>query len=186
MDDDERALVLRAQRGDPRAFEYLVSRYDRRIMGLARDMVSNREDAQDIFQETFLAAYRALPGFRLESDFFTWLYRIAVNKTLSFRRSRTRERAAVSSERDRLRNPPRPEPVTPEDAVLRSELHGQIEKAMRALSPRERAVFVLCHRQGFKIRQVAAFMGCADGTVKNYLFRAREKVRAALEKYVRP
>lgn len=185
VDDDERALVLRAQRGDPRAFEYLVSRYDRRVMVLAWDMVHNREDAQDIFQETFLAAYRGLPKFRMESDFFTWLYRIAVNKALNFRRSRAR-RIAASTDGDPPGHPPRTEngTATPEELVLHAELQAQIESALNACSSQERLAFILCHRQGFKIKQAAAFMRCSEGAVKSFLFRAREKTRRSLRKYL--
>ena len=186
MDEEERMLVVRAQRGDPRAFEALVSRYDRRVMGLACDMAGDPEDARDIFQETFLAAYRALSGFRMESDFFTWLYRIAVNKALTFRRRNARERASVLREGDRpVEGPPAgSHPDTPEAVVLRAELERQIEAALGALSPQERMAFALCHRQGFKVRQAAAFMRCSEGAVKSYLFRAREKAKAALRKYV--
>ena len=186
MDEDERMLVVRAQQGDQRAFEALVSRYDRRVLGLAYDMAGDSEDARDIFQETFLAAYRALSGFRMESDFFTWLYRIAVNKALTFRRRNARQRASVLREGDL------PEaqaltggvPDTPEEVVLRAELERQIEAALSALSPQERMAFALCHRQGFKVRQAAAFMRCSEGAVKSYLFRAREKAKAALRNYM--
>jgi RNA polymerase sigma-70 factor (ECF subfamily) len=184
MDDDERALILKAQRGDQRAFECLVSRYDRRVLGLACDMVGNVEDAQDIFQETFLAAYRALPGFRMDSDFFTYLYRIAVNKALTFRRDRAR-RIAASEDGNPAGHPPRTEHgvATPEDLLLRAELSRQIEGALEGLSSRERMAFALCHRQGFKIRQAALFMACSEGAVKSYLFRAREKMKSVLCKY---
>ncbi|MBI2952463.1 sigma-70 family RNA polymerase sigma factor [bacterium] len=184
MDDDERALILKAQKGDQRAFECLVSRYDRRVLGLACDMVGHPEDAQDVFQETFLAAYRALPGFRMDSDFFTWLYRIAVNKALTFRRSRVRRIAASADG-----NPADPSlraengAATPEELVLQAELRRQIESALEGLSAQERMAFVLCHKQGFKIRQTALFMSCSEGAVKSYLFRAREKMKSVLCKY---
>ncbi len=181
MDDEERTWILKARNGDPRAFEALVSRYDRRVLGLACDMVGNAEDAQDVFQETFLAAYRALPGFRLESDFFTWLYRIAVNKALNFRRSRARRIAASADNLAPLRA--ENGVSTPEEVVLHEELRRQIEEALDSLSNQERMAFVLCHRQGFKIRQAAEFMRCSEGSVKSYLFRARAKVRLALRKY---
>lgn len=182
MDDEERTWILKAQNGDPRAFEALVRRYDRRVLSLAFDMVGNAEDAQDVFQETFLAAYRALPGFRLESDFFTYLYRIAVNKALNFRRSRARRISASADNPASLRA--ENGVSTPEEVVLRAELRGQIEGALKGLSSRERMAFVLCHHQGFKIRQAALFMSCSEGAVKSYLFRAREKMKSVLCKYV--
>lgn len=90
MEVAERELILRARQGDAPAFALLVRRYDRRILALALDMVGDVDDAQDVFQEALLAAYRGLSQFRMESDFSTWLYRIAVNKALKFRHRRQR------------------------------------------------------------------------------------------------
>ena len=89
MDDEERDLIRRAQYGEGWAFEQLVRRYDRPILALARDMVGNVPDAQDVYQEALIAAFQGLPRFRMDSDFSTWLYRIAVNKALRFRRQRS-------------------------------------------------------------------------------------------------
>ncbi len=86
MDEAERDWIRRAQQGDGWAFEQLVSRYDRPILALARDMVGNVPDAQDVYQEALLAAFRGLSRFRMDSEFSTWLYRIAVNKAIRFRR----------------------------------------------------------------------------------------------------
>lgn len=191
MDDEERSWILKAQNGDQRAFEALVNRYDRRVLGLAYGMVGDAEDAQDVFQETFIAVYRALPGFRMESDFFTWLYRIAVHKALNFRRSRARQAPPLTASAGE--NSP-VEPLqartsggsTPEEIVLDQELRRQIEEALDGLSNRERMAFVLCHHQGFKIRQAAEFMRCSEGSVKSYLFRARAKAKLALRKYMEP
>jgi RNA polymerase sigma-70 factor (ECF subfamily) len=93
MDEAEREQIRRAQYGDGWAFEQLVRRYDRPILALARDMVGNVPDAQDVYQEALLAAFQGLPRFRLDSDFSTWLYRIAVRKALRFRSQRQRRRA---------------------------------------------------------------------------------------------
>ncbi|MSS70310.1 MAG: sigma-70 family RNA polymerase sigma factor [Candidatus Latescibacteria bacterium] len=180
MDDEERIWILKAQNGDQRAFEALVNRYDRRVLGLAYGMVGDAEDAQDVFQETFIAAYRALPGFRMESDFFTWLYRIAVNKALSFRRNRARQAPPLAGNSPLLRG----RLSGPEEILLDEELRRQIEAALDGLSKHERMAFVLCHHQGFKIRQAAEVMGCSEGSVKSFLFRSRAKVKLTLQKYM--
>ncbi len=181
MDDAERELILRSRQGDGRAFERLVSPYDRRILSLALDMVGNVEDAQDVFQEALLAAYRGLRGFRMESDFSTWLYRIAVNGAIKFRSQRRR----------RQELPVGTGPVelgqasdSPDQDVLNAELDAQLNLALEQLSGQERAAFTLCHRQGIRIDQAAKLMDCSTGAVKSYLFRGREKVKKNLQHYL--
>ena len=179
MDDEQRTLILRAQQGDQWAFEKLISHYDRRVLNMARDMVGNAEDAQDIYQEALMAAYRGLPKFRMESDFSTWLYRIAVNKALKFRRRRGAvvdlEALPADFQRD---------DATPEKHTLEREFHRQLQQALEALSKKERMAFALCHQQGLKIAEAAALMDCSTGAVKSYLFRGREKVKRSLGKYL--
>jgi RNA polymerase sigma-70 factor, ECF subfamily len=186
MDDEERASVRKAQEGDRSAFEALVRRYDRRILSLALGMTGNPQDAQDIFQETFLAAYRALPRFRMDSSFYTWIYRIAVNKAINFRR---RISPGLPDERAAATPPGRPPGdgtgnPTPEDQVLRLELQAKIREALDMLSPRERMAFLLCHDQGLEVARAAEAIGCSPGAVKSYLFRARAKVKARLARYL--
>jgi len=181
MDEGERQLILKAQQGDQWAFARLVSRYDRQILALARDMVGDLEDAQDVFQEVFLAAYRGLPKFRMESDLSTWLYRIAVNKALKFRRQRQRQ---AELEAAGVREETGSGGADPAQGVLEAEFRAQFNRALDQLSRRERMAFVLCHRQGLKIAQAATLMSCSAGSVKSYLFRAREKVRAVLQQYL--
>ena len=180
MDCDERTLIQDARQGDTRAFEVLVRRYDRRVLGLAYEMTGNAEDAQDIYQEALIAAYRGLPGFRMRSDFFTWLYRIAVNQALRFRRRYGLEYPIYEGDDGDVAAVE----TTPEDLALNRELQTQIEDAMATLSAQERMAFVLCHHQGVKIRQAAELMSCSAGSVKTYLFRARDKMRARLRKYL--
>ena len=180
MDCDERTLIQDARQGDTRAFEVLVRRYDRRVLGLAYEMTGNAEDAQDIYQEALIAAYRGLPGFRMRSDFFTWLYRIAVNQALRFRRRYGLEYPIYEGDDGERATAE----TTPEDQALNTELQTQIEDAMATLSAQERMAFVLCHHQGVKIRQAAELMSCSAGSVKTYLFRARDKMRARLRKYL--
>lgn len=178
MDGDERTLLLRAQQGDHRAFTALVARCDRRILGLAYDIAGNPEDAQDIYQEALLAAYRALSEFRMESEFSTWLYRIAVRQLLRFRSRQRRQPGPEewTEERD--------DGASPEDLALRREFQTQLQQALGRLSPQERMAFALCHHQGLKIEQAAGLMECSAGAVKSYLFRGRDKLRRALRDYL--
>lgn len=181
MDEAERDWIRRAQRGDGWAFEQLVSRYDRPILALARDMVGNVPDAQDVYQEALLAAFQGLPRFRMDSDFSTWLYRIAVNKALRFRsrrqhRNRMQEQSASASEQHAG--------PAADRQVLDAELRQQLDQALGDLSGQERTAFVLCHRQGLRIDRAAELMECSAGSVKSYLFRGRDKVRKALGAYM--
>lgn len=180
MEDAERQLILRARQGNAHAFTLLVRSYDRRILALALDMVGDADDAQDVFQEALLAAYRGLSRFRMESDFSTWLYRIAVNKALKFRQRRRRtalrEDGAAIEDVDPGDGP--------EEELLAAEMRVQFDRGMERLSARERAAFALCHRQGFKIDQAASLMDCSSGAVKSYLFRGREKMKAFLQRYL--
>lgn len=178
MDDEQRALILRARKGDQWAFEQLVTRYDRRILSMACDMVGDLDDARDIYQEALIAAYRGLPGFRLESDFSTWLYRIAVNQALKFRRRRSRGVQEVVPEMA-------PAGATSaEERMLDRELQAQVDLALETLSRQERMAFVLCHHQGLRIAVAADLMECSTGAVKSYLFRGREKLKKTLQPYM--
>ena len=181
MDDAERELILRSRQGDGRAFERLVRPYDRRILSLALDMLGNADDAQDVYQESLLAAYQGLPRFRMESDISTWLHRIAVNRAIKFRSKRRRRRElpdrAASEEVERA-------PDSPDRGVLDAELQTRLNLALEQLSGQERAAFALCHQQGLKIDQAAELMECSSGAVKSYLFRARDKLRTSLQHYL--
>ncbi len=181
MDESEKQLILEARQGNQWAFEKLVSRYDRQVLALALDMVGNREDAQDVYQEALLATYRGLPRFKMESDFFTWLYRIAINKALRFRQRRGRREEMVAGP---LEQETGQSSNSPEQEMLDAELRAQFDQGLEQLSGQERMAFVLCHRQGFKIAQAAELMECSAGAVKSYLFRAREKMKTSLRSYL--
>lgn len=181
MEEAERDWIRRAQQGDGWAFEQLVSRYDRPILALARDMVGNIPDAQDVYQEALLAAFHGLPRFRMDSDFSTWLYRIAVNKAIRFRRQRQRRPTIHEHSAPDLE--PHAGPAA-DRQVLDAELRRQLDDALAGLSGQERTAFVLCHRQGLRIDRAAELMECSAGSVKSYLFRGRDKVRKALGAYM--
>jgi RNA polymerase sigma-70 factor, ECF subfamily len=180
MTDTEQELLDRARGGSAYAFELLVREHDRRILTTILDMVGDPDDAQDVFQEAMLAAYRGLPRFRGGSRFSTWLFRIAVNKALHFRQRRQRsvsyeQQAATQAAVER---PPE------RDAALETELREQFDRSLQQLSQRERAAVVLCHRQGYSVGEAAELMDCSAGSVKSYLFRGRGKLRTLLQPYL--
>lgn len=187
---EEHALVRKAQAGDRQAFEELVQRYDREVLRLALNLVHRAEDARDIYQESFLRAYRNLHRFRFECGFYTWLYRIVTNVGLDHLRRRTSRRedqAPVPEEheggtRDFFdRQPEHRAQANPERNLLGRELGAHISEALKRLSPRERMVFEMKHFQGLKLRAIGDMLGTSEETVKNSLFRATRKLRTCLE-----
>ena len=188
--EEVRLLVEQAQHGDREAFEQLVYRHDRDILRLAFHMLGNREEAQEVFQETFLKAYRSLARFRSESSFYTWIYRIATNVALDRLRKRQNLREEISYEADTESNPDRPAlkdtleeksyQSNPERRLYGREIGQKIHQALQTLSEKERLVFELRHYQGLRLRMIGDIMGSTEETAKNYLFRATQKLRAYL------
>ena len=186
MDLDERELIVEAQRGDENAFEQLVYKYDKKVLSLAACYTNDAEEAKDVYQDVFIRVYRALPKFRFESRFSTWLYRIVVNVCLTHRaRAAERDHASLDAALEgedgkRIFDPP-DEAVTPSDRkALGGEISRHVRSAMIALSPQQRMVFSLRHYEGYKLREIAVMMNCAEGTVKKYLFTATERLRDRL------
>ena len=189
MKDREIELIYKAQKGDSFAFEQLMSSYDRQVLSLAYSIVGNPDDAQDIYQEALISAYKALPKFRMQSDFFTWLYRIAVNKAITFKRKNLKYQieSITKSDSDSYGSDHDLRislSETPEEVTIQNELKELIEEAVLLLSSQERMAFVLCHQQGYKLREAAELMNCSLGTVKSYLFRSREKLKIHLKPYM--
>jgi RNA polymerase sigma-70 factor, ECF subfamily len=188
---DDTMLIRRAQQGDTAAFEELVRNYDRRVLRLTMRLTDSTEDAQDIYQDTFLRAYRNIGQFRFECSFYTWIYRIAMNLCSDYlRRREVRDRYAYS-ERYSGENDEQEETIldraseqragaSPERAALNEELKKQILSALNKLSARERMVFELRHYEGLKLQTVAAILSTSENTVKNTLFRATQKLRLGL------
>ena len=182
-------MILRAQNGDHYAFELLVSKYDRQVLNLAYSIVGSIEDAQDIYQEALISAYKALPKFKFKSNFFTWIYRIAVNKSITFKRKKLKlNTISISQNDDNMPGIDQDIRIshtdTPEESSIQSEMRDEIEIAIKNLSSKERMAFVLCHQQGYKIRETAELMDCTTGTVKSYLFRGREKMKIHIKSYM--
>ncbi|MGC8792486.1 MAG: RNA polymerase sigma factor [Bryobacteraceae bacterium] len=184
---EEAALVGAAQRGDRHAFERLVRAYDRSVLRLAWSMLRSVEDAQEVYQETFLRAWRKLSSFRAGSCFQTWLYRIASNVCLDYLRKRKvrREEPVASQPADGLRDPldnfagHRPE-ADPERVLMNRVVAERIREALDGLTPRERLVFELRHYHGLRLRTIGEITGSSEEAAKTCLFRATQKLRAAL------
>jgi RNA polymerase sigma-70 factor (ECF subfamily) len=173
-------LVARAQQGDHRAFGELVQRYRPRIFALALHLSRNESEADDITQEVFIQAYRALPRFAGKSAFFTWLYRMTVNRSLSTRRAQRRRRETTMDD-------PRVEKALAVDAagdpVRAAELRGTYEALLRALDrmPAEmRTTVVLVALQGLSHGEAAVVQACSPGTIAWRIHEARGRLRRAL------
>jgi RNA polymerase sigma-70 factor (ECF subfamily) len=188
--DEEKLLIEQAQSGDRMAFEELIRRHDREILRLAFHMLGNREEAREVFQETFLKAYRSLSRFRFESSFYTWIYRIATNVGLDHLRKRQTLKEEVSYESDSEAHPDRPALKdtlaattyysNPERRLYGKEVGARIQEALKTLSEKERLVFELRHYQGLRLKMIGEIMGSTEETAKNYLFRATQKLRSHL------
>ena len=184
LKETEEELVKSAQGGNIAAFERLVRLLERQMLAVAAGFAHTPDDANDIFQDAMLAAYRALPEFKLESKFSTWLHRIVVNTALSHRRKLKRtwqKMTAVETEYQHTEQ--YLDGSTPESSLIDEELNQQINASLNRLTDSERMAFVLCHQQGFKLREAAEIMDCSENSIKVVLFRARNKLKTHLAEY---
>lgn len=184
---DEAALIRAAQRGDQFAFEQLVRSYDQAVLRLAMNLVRSPEDASDIYQEAFLRVYRNLHTFRFDCSFHTWLYRIVSNLCVDHlrkRKVRKEESTVVETQdghMDRMDavQEERAE-VDPERNLMSRQLSARIREVLGQLTVRERMVFEMRHFQGMRLRAIGEVLGTTEEAAKNCLFRATQKMRAAL------
>jgi len=181
----DQQLVERAQRGDKRAFELLVMKYQRKLSRLLSRLVRDPQEVEDVTQEAFIKAYRALPSFRGESAFYTWLYRIGINTAKNYLVSMGR-RAPTSSgvdaaeaesfeESEQLRDS-----STPENELLSKQVAATVNKAMDALPEDLRTAIMLREIEGLSYEDIANVMNCPIGTVRSRIFRAREAIATEL------
>ena len=187
---EERGLVRRARTGEMDAYDELVRRYQERIYATIYHMTANHEDANDLSQETFIKAYHALKSFKGDSSFFTWVYRIAVNKTINFLKQRKNKThlslndldfnaehdadlVALISEK------------TPRREVNLIELQEKLNAALQKLSEVHRLVVTLHDVQGLSHEEISKIMGCNTGTVRSRLFYARQQLQAYLSDYLK-
>lgn len=185
---DDSVLVREAQRGNRVAFEELVRQYDQAVLRLARHLTGSEHEAQDIYQDAFLKAYKSVGSFRFECSFYTWIYRIVTNLCLDHLRKKQvrKEDAPVATDAEGEpydlieQTPDTRAGANPERDLMRRELGTRIGHALEKLSPRERMVFELKHYHGLKLRTVGEILHTTEETAKNTLFRATQKLRGAL------
>ncbi len=187
---DDRALVKQAQGGDYSAFDTLVQKYQERLYGTIYHMTSNHEDANDLTQETFIKAYKALQSFKGDSSFFTWIYRIAVNKTINFLKGRKNKIHLSLNDLD-FNAEHDPDLVTfvsektPRRDLNLSELQEKLNEAMQKLSEVHRLVVTLHDVQGLSHEEISKIMDCNTGTVRSRLFYARQQLQGYLSDYLK-
>jgi len=186
---EEPTLVRRSQQGDMAAYDELVRRYQERIYATIYHMTSNHEDANDLGQETFIKAFQALKTFKGGSSFYTWVYRIAVNKTINFLKQR-KNRLHMSLNDLDFNAEHDPDLVslvsekTPRREANLAELQEKLNAAMQKLSEPHRLVVTLHDVQGLPHDEIAEIMGCNIGTVRSRLFYARQQLQAYLSDYL--
>jgi RNA polymerase sigma-70 factor (ECF subfamily) len=173
-------LVTRVQRGDKAAFDFLVIKYQHKIIQLVNRYVKDRSEAQDLAQETFIKAYRAIDSFRGEAAFYTWLYRIAINTAKNDLTARSRrpinyqvnvvETESIDSVEQLQDN------STPETELLNQEILTTIKKTIDHLPEEMRVAIMLCEFDGLSYEDIANTMNCPVGTVRSRIFRAREAI----------
>jgi len=183
--DIDRALVERAQHGDKRAFELLVEKYQRRLGRLLSRFIRDPSEVEDVMQEAFIKAYRALPAFRGDSAFYTWLYRIGINTAKNYlaaigRRAPTStdmeaEEAEGHVDGERLRDL-----NTPENVLLSREIADTVNSTIESLPEELRTAIQLRELEGMSYEEIASIMGCPIGTVRSRIFRAREAIAERL------
>jgi RNA polymerase sigma-70 factor (ECF subfamily) len=187
---DEAELVRKSQRGDLQAYDDLVRRYQERIYATIYHMTSNHEDANDLAQDTFIKAYQAIKSFKGGSSFYTWLYRIAVNKTINFLKQR-RNRSHMSLDDLDVNVENNPELVslvsdkTPRREAGLAELQEKLNEAMQKLSEDHRLAVTLHDVQGVPHEEIAKIMDCNIGTVRSRLFYARQQLQGYLSDYLK-
>ena len=179
-DETDKELVARVKRGDRTAFDLLFGRYQHKIRSLVARHIRNPQEVEDVAQEAFIKAFRALPRFRGESAFYTWLYRIAINTAHNHQMAKSRRPPGVDIDVEdaqfmdgagRL-----VENESPEAAASRDELAEAIDQAVAALPDDLRSALALREFEGLSYEQIATIMECPVGTVRSRIFRAREAV----------
>ncbi|WP_188151753.1 RNA polymerase sigma factor RpoE [Teredinibacter waterburyi] len=177
-------LVARVQKGDKRAFDLLVLKYQHKIFAIISRFVRDHAEVQDVAQETFIKAYRALANFRGDSAFYTWIYRIAINTAKNHLVSRGRrppssdvevEDAEFYSGSDSLKDFD-----TPENQMMRDQLEAVVDSAIRNLPEDLRTAVTLREMEGLSYEEIAEVMSCPVGTVRSRIFRAREAIEAQM------
>jgi RNA polymerase sigma-70 factor (ECF subfamily) len=183
MAQTDTELIEQSKAGNFSAFEQLIFRYDKDVLNIASRYTRSADDAKDIYQETFIRIFKGLPKFQQQSEFSTWIFRIATNVCLTHREKKKRashvsldgdnddETAAAFAVSD----------IETDSQTYGNEISSRIEDALQDLSPKQKLVFTLRHYQDYKLKDIAVIMNCAEGTVKKYLFEATQKMRMHLQ-----
>jgi RNA polymerase sigma-70 factor (ECF subfamily) len=186
--DEDQGLVARAQSGEAAAFDELVVKYSPRLYGLIYNMTSNHEDTNDMLQDVFTKAYRAIKGFRGKSSFYTWIHTIAVNMTLNFLKKRGRRYhlslddvdASIQNDKEFIEVTSTSSPVREADLT---ELQRRLNEAMMKLSDEHRAVVTMFHIQGMPHAEISKILGVSEGTVRSRLFYANRQLQNYLDEF---
>lgn len=187
---EDLVLLRDARAGRLEAYDELVRRYQGRIYGLVYNMTSHREDTLDLVQDIFVKAYNSLAGFRGQSSFYTWIYRIAINQTINFLKKRCRHNTLSLNDLDSAaeRDPAYVE-LSAKDSPARDanlgELQEKMNKALQTLSEKHRAVVVMHDLQGLSHEEIAQTLGCSQGTVRSRLFYARQLLQNELTEFIK-
>ena len=180
----DQLLVERAQRGERHAFDLLVLKYQQKIVSLVMRYVRDPAEALDVSQEAFVKAYRALPGFRGESAFYTWLYRIAINTAKNYLVNLQRKPVDYTLDRVGEDHPERSgylrDEETPEGLAMQEQLRDAVEQAIAALPEELRTAIMLREIEGLSYEDIATAMDCPVGTVRSRIFRARDAIDVAI------
>lgn len=186
--NEDLQLIKRAQQGDQLAFEQLVYLYDRQVINIAMSFRNNEDDANDIYQEVFMRVFRGLKNFKFKSEFSTWLFRITTNVCISYKAKKSRNTHRSLSEeisRDeddiRTRADLLESDLSVQEETEMNEKQMYINKALEKLPAQQKLAFTLKYFDGYKIKEIAKMMQCAEGTVKRYLFNASGKMREQLK-----
>jgi RNA polymerase sigma factor (sigma-70 family) len=185
LDPPDAVLVERSQRGDTAAYEELVRRHHKRIHALVYHMTSHKEDAEDLVQEVFIKGFSALPHFKGQSSFYTWIYRIAVNRVINFVKKRKRQSALSLNDLDsgverEVEKMQIGGVASPRRQTNLHELQERLNKALQKLSDNHRTVVVMHDIQGIPHDEIAETLGLSAGTVRSRLFYARQLLQSEL------
>ncbi len=188
--NNDNELIIKVQKGDMEAFEQLLYRYDRQVLNIAHTFRNSEDDARDIYQEVFIRVFRGIKDFQFRSEFKTWLYRITTNVCITYENKKKKNKHDSldrpyfeDDEATKFGDIIQGEYETDEQ-VLKNETSKYISIAINKLPAQQKLAFTLKYKQGYKIKEIAQMMNCAEGTVKRYLFTATNKMRTMLEKVI--